>query len=131
MPSQLKPINLISVPAHKFKNYTRSTILLLAPRTISFPARLDALHELIAQTSDAGLELGVGLRVPLGAGAAGDSVGACEGDVEDVGGFVAVVAVHAGAEAGGGEREGGFAHQRSAAIGSVGVAPYAVDLRGN
>lgn len=69
------------------------------------------------------------MGVPLGAGATGDGFGAGEGDVEDIGGFVPVVAVHAGAEAGCGERKGGFADQRSGPIGSVGVAPYAVDLK--
>lgn len=69
------------------------------------------------------------MSIPLGARATGDGFGAGEGDVEDVGGFVPVVAVHAGAEAGSGEREGGFADQRSGAVGSVGVAPNAVDLK--
>ena len=55
-------------------------------------------------------------------------MGAGEGDVEHVGGFVPVIAIYASAEAGGGERDGGFANERSAAISSIGVAPYAVDL---
>ena len=98
--------------------------------TTSFPTQLDsdALYELITQTADAGLELGVRLRVSLGSCATRNLTRAGEGDVEHVSGFVPIVAVDAGAIAGGGERKGGFPHQRSATIGSVGVTPYTVDL---
>lgn len=101
--------------------------------TIPFPTRsdTDALHELITQTADTRLELGVRLRVPFGSFATGNGARAFEGNVEHVGGFVPVVAIDAGAKAGGGERKRGFPHQRSAAIGSVGVTPYTVYLRWN
>lgn len=122
---QLNP--LTSFKSNTF-NQPPSLTLPLSLSKAPFSAQLDALHELIAQYADASLELRVRLRVPLGSRATGDGVGAGEGDVEHVGGFVPVIAVHAGAEAGGGERDGGFANKRSAAIGSVGVAPYAVDL---
>jgi len=88
----------------------------------------DTLDELVAKLLDGGFEVLPAFGVPVGAICAGNSVVAGESEVKHVGLVVAVVACHAGAEAGRGQRDGCLTHHGLVPVITVFVSPDSVDL---
>lgn len=90
--------------------------------------RLQTLDELVAQTLDTRVEVVKVLRGPSCAVSARHGISTREGNVENIESVVAVVAVHLGAEASGGEGNAGLANHGRGRVVAVGVTPDAVEL---